>query len=280
MSIYISSGVLISGSSGDFREDGPLIGYRTRITFDNITADEEEVGFPVTNLSNETTSEMWKGTSTDPQYITVDLGAALQCDYIGIARHNLGSTGATIQVEVSSDGATWDEHADAIAPTDDSPLMQRFDREAHRYWRLAITPGSEAPEMAVLYLGLVMVLQRNIYGGHTPIRYSYENTSSVGISESGQFLGAVARRANPTTQVTQKNLTAAWARSHMAPFLKEAVGMGTTARRIPFFFAWRPTSYPLEVGFGWIPPGSAPTLTNQGTGVALMDAAFSFQGVV
>lgn len=277
---YISSDLVLDGSSQDLRPDGPLVGYRTLVTFDNIAADEEAEGFPVTNLSNPTTSELWKGTTTGVQYVTLDLGTEDSADYIGLARHNFGSGGTSFVVQVSDDGDSWTDAADAVAPGDDSPLMQRFEVTTSRYWRLAITPGTLAPSVAVFYLGRVLVLQRNIYGGHTPISYSYANVSSVGISESGQYLGAVARRANPSTDIQQKNLTASWARANMDPFFTEAQGLGATGIRRSFFFAWRPTTYPLEVGYGWIPPGSPPTLANQSRGVALMDAAFSFQGVV
>lgn len=277
---YISSDLVLDGSTLELRPNAPLIGYRTLVTFTNITADEEAEGFPVTNLSNPTTSEVWKGLSDAVQYITLDLGATDAADYFGLARHNLGSTGSSVQLQASDDGSTWADVGEEITPDDDRALMHRFEAETHRYWRLEITPAADTvPTIGVFFLGLLLVLQRNIYGGHTPITMSFDNVSSVGISESGQYLGAVARRANPTTSLPQKNITAAWARQQLAPFLTEAVGNGATRMRQPFFFAWRPTSYPAEVGYGWIPPGSAPTLTNQ-AGRPLMDADIPVQAVL
>lgn len=280
MSFYISSDLVLSDTDGDNRPNAPLIGYRSLVTYTNITADEEADGFPATNLSTPATHELWKGTSTDPQYVTVDLGEDDSADYFGIARHNFGSTEATVQLQVSDDGMTWDDVGEELSPEDNSPLMHRFTLTESRYWRLSITPGSAAPQMAVFYLGRLLVLQRNIYGGHKPISMSYENVSSVGVSDSGQYLGAVARRANPATTVALKNLTAAWVRANLHPFFTEAVGNGVTRIRASFFFAWRPTSYPAEVGYGWIPPGSPPSLQNQATGVAMMDASFAVQGAV
>jgi hypothetical protein len=279
VSIYVSSDVVLEDTSGDFRPNGPLVGYRQFITVTNITADEEAAGFPVTNLANPSTAERWKGTTTDEQSVTVFLSTPQDCDYIGIARHNLGTAGTTCQVQTSEDGIVWDDLGDDFLPGDDSPIMVRFPVTTAQYFRLLMTPGSAAPDIAVLYLGKLLVLQRNLYVGHTPMSYSYDNVATAGISESGQFLGAITRRANPSTNVKQSNLTAAWFRTYMAPFFKQCSGLGTDGHRTPFFFAWRPTSYPVEVAFGWFPEGAAPTAGNQRAN-GMMEASFPIQGVI
>jgi len=46
------------------------------------------------------------------------------------------------------------------------------------------------------------------------------------------------------TTVSLKNLTAAWYRAQMQPFIRASV-------EAPFFFAWRPADYPNEVGYAW-----------------------------
>lgn len=277
--LYISSEVVLADVAGDLRPDGPLVGYRTLLTVSNVSADEEAAGFPASNLANPSTAEKWKGTTDDPQFITVHLGSPQACDYIGIARHNLGTIGCTIQIQASVDGDTWEDLGDDFIPGDDAPIMVRFEDSNGPYFRLSLTPGSGVPEMAVLYLGKLLVLQRNIYVGHSPITYNYTNTVSVGLSESGEFLGGVARRANPSTDVKQANLTAAWFRAYMAPFFKQCVGNAADRQRTPFFFAWRPTSFPDEVAFGWFPEGSAPSASNARPN-GMMDANFSIQGIL
>lgn len=277
--IFVSSDVVLAGDAGDLRLNAPLIGYRQLLEFENVTADEEADGFPVTNVANVSTAELWKGTTTAVQHVTAFLAAVEDADYIGIARHNLGTAGITIQVQVSADGDTWEDVGDDFLPGDDSPIMLRFPVTPSQWWRLRMSSGTAAPQIAVLYLGKLLVLQRNIYVGHTPMTYSYANVTSTGVSESGQFLGAVARRANPATDVQQKNLTPSWARANLAPFFKQCTGNGTDRHRRPFFFAWRPTSYPTEVAFGWFPDGGAPTLSNARPN-GMMDAAFQVQGIL
>jgi hypothetical protein len=277
--IYVSSDVVLEDLTGDFRPNAPLVGYRQLLTLESMTSDEAAAGFPVTNLVNVSTAEKWKATTTGVQYVTVHLGTPGQADYIGIAAHNFGTAGVAVQLQTSTDGAVWTDLGDDFLPGDDSPIMARFDVTTASWWRLKLTPTSAAPEMAILYLGKLLVLQRNLYVGHTPMTYSYGGTISTGISESGQFLGAILRRQNPSTDVAQKNLTPSWFRTYLAPFFKKCSGVDTDRHRTPFFFAWRPTDYPVEVAFGWFPEGGAPSVSNARPN-GMMDAAFPIQGIL
>lgn len=275
--IYVSSDIVLADTAGDFRPNAPLVGYRTLLSTTNVTSDEALAGFPASNLANPSTAEMWKGETTDEQAVTVFLSTPQACDYVGIARHNFGSAGITVQVQSSTDGIAWDDLGDDFLPGDDSPIMVRFEVTTGQHFRLLLTPGALPPQMGVLYLGRLLVLQRNLYVGHTPMSYSYDGVATTGISESGQFLGSIARRANPSTSVKQPNLTATWFRANMAAFFKQCSGMATDKRRTPFFFAWRPTTYPVEVAFGWFPEGAAPTVANSKAN-GLMEASFPVQG--
>ena len=50
------------------------------------------------------------------------------------------------------------------------------------------------------------------------------------------------------------HLTPSWYRTNMVPFVE-------AGRETPFFFAWRPSSYPLEVGYAWLL--NDPQMSNQ-----------------
>jgi len=62
-----------------------------------------------------------------------------------------------------------------------------------------------------------------------------------------------AYRSDPSCR--WMNLTAAWYRAQMQPFIRASV-------EAPFFFAWRPADYPGEVGYAW--PVNDPVPQNQG----------------
>lgn len=242
--IHISSSVVLSQAGELITANNPRIGYHNIITADNISADEEATDEPVRNLANPATYLYWRGETTNAQTVQVSLAEAEEVNYFAIAKHNLGSTGATVAFEYSNNGSDWTT-VETVEPSSDYALIVEFDAVSAQFYRLNITPGSAAPAIAVLYVGQILVLQRRIYVGHTPITFGRKTIVSNGRSENGQFLGRVMRREFLQTGVDLKNITPSWYRNYMDPFVQ-------SARTKPFFFAWRPQQYPNEVGFAWL----------------------------
>jgi hypothetical protein len=265
--IYMTPAIALALAPSE--ENAPWIGYDTVVTFTNITADEEAAGFPVTNLSNTSTAEKWRGTTTGAQGVTVQEGATQECDYFGVAKHNFGSTGAVIKLQTSPDGDVWTDVTDDIAPGNDYAIMFRFTAQQAEFWRLYITPGTAAPEIAVFYLGTLLVGERRIYVGHTPLVLGRNQVTATGKSDSGQFLGRVLRREFLKSSVDFKNLSAAWYREHFDPFAEASATQ-------PFFWAWRPGTYPTEVGYAWVQGGVTPS--NQSPN-GHMSVTFEMEGV-
>lgn len=244
MPLIISPNLIISGDTADINENSPLIGYRNLVTVSNVTSTTAAAGYPVTNTANPATHLFWKGASSIAnETVTVTLSGSVDVDYVGIARHNFGSAGVAVSVQ-TFDGSTWTERAAAL-PGDDSPLLFRFTKDQYDGVRLVLSPGSAVPQMAVLYVGELLALQRRIYVGHTPINYGIQSNVVVGRAERGHYLGRVITGQHTETSVDLQNLTPAWYRANMHPFV-------LAAQERPFFFAWRPSTYPLEVGYAWL----------------------------
>jgi len=253
MSIYLTPAVVVSITDAD--ANLPWIGYLSVVTAANISADEAATGYPVSNLANPNTAETWRAESDAEQGIIVADNSSGALDYWAIARHNLGSTGATVRLQKSPDGVAWTDVTEDLTPSNDTAIMYRFTPQTANYWRLLILPGYEAPpEIAVLYLGRLLVGERRIYVGHTPVTMGRNVGVTTGISENGNFLGRVVRSETLKTSVDFKNLTPEWVRESFDPF---ADASATT----PFFWAWRPGDYPDEVGYGWTL--AAPVPSNQ-----------------
>jgi hypothetical protein len=265
--IVISDSVVTVGTETDPRN--PRVGWHSLVTPDNVFSDEAEAGHPVSLLGNPATYLYWKGETTSAQTVGVQLSTAATVNYVGLARHNLGSTGAQYIVEASGDGSSWTQLTEPRIPIDDRPLIHEFDDEFASWFRLSITPDADAPEIGVMYFGDILRLQRRIYVGHTPITYGRETTVSTGYSEEGQFLGRVVRRRMYKTSVSMQNITPDWYRSEMDPFFESA-----TER--PFFFAWRPSSYPNETGFAWLTRD--PSMVNARPN-GMVDVEFQMQGI-
>lgn len=267
--IYISPAIVVAGTPEDLNRG--WIGYRNVLTRDNTTATDSAVGYPVANLVNNTTNQQWKAAdASGTKYITISGQGAAEADYFGLARHNLGSTGATITLQNSPDASTWTDASEEITPGTDYALMYRFEADTAAYWRLRIVPGSAAPAIAVMHLGKLLILERRIYVGHTPITLGRWASVTSGGSENNNFLGRVIKARGLKSGVDLKNLTPQWLRDELDPFFEAA------QENTAFFWAWRPSSYPTEVGYAWM-EGDANVVNEKPNG--MMTASWSMKGI-
>lgn len=278
MSVVISNSLtltpIVSGG-GIVNGNNPVIGYRNLVTAANISSTTQDPDFPVANLANPSTSLKWVGDASPPtdEYITIAVNTVEEIDYVGIARHNFGTAQITVSVQGLVDAEAlpevWDEIVQETIPANDQPLILRFTPAAYASIRIRLQPGSAAPTAAVVYIGKLLVLQRRIFVGHTPINYGRSSKVVNAKSENGSFLGRIVLNEAVTTSVALQNLTPDWYRANFDPFV-------TAAREKPFFWAWRPQDYPAECGFAWLT--NDPTPTNQRPN-GMMQVSFEMGGI-
>jgi len=271
MSIVISDDVILSAVGG---ADAPLIGYRTVTGAATVTATSAVDAQPITLALNKSTAEKWKASSVADQTIEVEPGSAVTLDYVGIAAHNLGTAGATVRVEGATEVDAYDDpdYFDLdvdIMPADDCAILLRFEKQEYIAIRVLIEDASAAPEIGILYVGELLPMQRNLYVGHTPANLALNTTIAAGVSEGGSFLGQIEARRTLRTNVQIDNVTPSWYRTTFRPFT-------LVARTTPFFWAWRPSSYPNEVVFGWTTTDISPTNTLPN---GYMSFEFGFEGI-
>lgn len=235
--------------------NNPVVLYRSLLTISNITATYAETLFPVTNLANEAMDLLWKSTSSADQYLTATINGTIEVDGIGIAEHNFGSGQIQVSVETKEYGEAWVEVVEVTTFDDDSPILFRFPPQLLEGARLKLhSVAGVKPQAAVMYVGPMLVLQRRTYVGHTPLTYARTLDTVGSVSFSGKFLGRITRSQTRTTALDLKNITPDFYRQYMEPFF-------LSAEEFPFFFAWRPQSYPLEVGYAWLT--NRPRMENQ-----------------
>ena len=267
MSLLISGDLYLSRR--DFDVNNGIIGWRNYVTATGISADSSREFFPPRNMASPLTNPVWRSDSLSEQAITVNFDGVSDVDYIGIARHNLGS--GDVQIAVQWRGALDAEYEALILPirvgTDD-PIIIRFRSILPASIQIVLTPGDTKPAIGVLYMGELTALERNVYVGHTPISMAHTVRETVGISEFGQYLGRVIKSEGRATSVELSNLTPVWVRSKFEPF-KQA--------RVPFFYSWRPRDYPLEIGYCWFPANHAPRPVNILPN-GMMAASFEMEG--
>lgn len=279
MSVVVGSGVVLSGAvvSDAANGNNPIIGYENYVTTSNISSTTQETEHPTVNLANEATHLYWRavlGSPLDDEYITVITDTNELLDYVAIARHNLftGLIPVSIEGQQVQAGAWSEIVADVILPND-GPAIFRFSEQSLHAVRIRMQSSMLAvpvpAEIGVVYVGKLLILQRRIYVGHTPITMGRQTKVVNGRSESGNFLGRIVLNESRATQVNLTNLIPSWYREYMDPFVEDSVER-------PFFFAWRPLDYPYEVGYAWMTEDPKPSnqLSN-----GMMQVSFSLMGI-
>lgn len=235
---------LVLAPSAGFLTYLPIIGWHNLVTFDGVSADHEDPAYPATNLANDSTNLRWLSTSTALQYVYATLSTSEAVNYVGIARHNFGSTGATITVQgrTAEPDADWVDLSPEYSPAHDRALLFRFANAFLVDIRLKIVPGTGAPSMAIFYVGALLVMERGVDVGHTPLPYARHRKMIAGRSEGGEYLGKIESGGVLRSRVDFNNMSPDFYRDEVDAFVEA---------NQPFFFAWAPDAYPDEVGFAW-----------------------------
>jgi hypothetical protein len=245
-------------------------GNAGRLCFDNfvnssnISATSELTAFPASNMANEATAFGWEATDTTTQTVTILNPTAAGVDYIGMARHNLNQSGLTLTVKF--DGAVV---VSPVAVSSAQAQLILFQQARPSVIELIIEGASNAPKIAVVYAGLSLKLERNIYVGHTPITYGRDRNTINGVSQSGEWLGEVVLGETLSTDVTLNDLTPLWYRSNLDPYFQQSP-------RKPCFWAWRPETYPLELGYCWVEGNPRPVNARSN---GLVNISWKFRGI-
>jgi len=240
MAIVISQNLYLAAAGGSVL---PLtharICYQTYLDDAIISASNAgDSGHPVGNILTTQTFETYKATTFPATLIEFDLGAAQSVDYVAMVGKNISSFNLTY----STDGITY-LPISALSDASKVAKIGLFDAVTARYWRLSVGGENNGFNIANIKLGLALAMYRPIYGGHTPVTLGRATVKKPNISEGGEFLGSTVIRKGLNTSYDYQHLPADWYRSDFDPFAQH-VEDGNT-----FYIAWRPESYPLEVGY-------------------------------
>jgi len=240
-----------------------IMGFQTNANEATVSATSETMDSPISNIVNPATSYRWSASSTATQSIYIS-NSNKEIDYIGIASHNLAQLGLTVSIYY--DGILV---VPAAAVSDNQAILFALNLASPATVELRITGATTIPQIAVLYCGLALRLERSIYVGHTPITMGRDRKAINGVSENGQYLGEAVLSESFSTSVRLQNLTPAWYRSDLDPYF-------AAKPRVPCFYAWRPDGYADEVGYCWVEGNPRPvnSLSN-----GMMSIDWTFRGL-
>lgn len=243
MAILISPALVVSPAA-DFQPHLPLVGWHNQVTAATVSADSETTAYPATNLANPASVLLWVSDTTAEQLVTV-INLSGQSDYVGVARHNWGSTGVLVSVEGLTAASSPDfvEIFEPVLLGDDTPHVLQFAKDYYTSIRLRLVPDAVAPRAAVVHVGELLTLPNGIEPGYTPLRDGQEVTRADGWSEAGEYLGGIVSGSKLTSAASIKNIDPDEYDAYVRPFVS-AANNGAA-----FFFIWAPDVRPAEVAY-------------------------------
>lgn len=257
MPIFISN---VSESSA--QTNRPIICWRSSFNqTDVINAPLAITGVNPTNVWASDTYAKWEaenggGSSAYAGLIfDVDLSYG-NIDYYGIAGHNLGTVGATYSWQhLNVDGVTWENITTPRIVSDDRAIIDYTDSIAPYDSRVRLyisIPSGKTVRISHIKIGQVLQLYMPIWGGVVPAGMDERVEKISSKSYSGNYLGSVLVSRGSSFSIEQKNNPVSHIRSsEIQNFFRHAnllekIQLGPVET---FFYAWRPTTHPLEVQY-------------------------------
>lgn len=205
------------------------------------------------NAVSGTTFDYWKPnvTATTAQF-QVTFPTARTISFVGIAAHSLGTLGATISVQRSTNGGVnWsDAGAGTIVAIDNNVIGFRMVTSGNDAadWRINITGLTAGANLfiGVIFFGSDLVIPTRFYGGFSPAIVPTEVQLQSNVSVGGNLLGSQVIGQGSTLAAQLRHLDPAFVRgaSFMGFMRHFNAGKG-------LFFAWRPTLYADDIHYCW-----------------------------
>lgn len=192
------------------------------------------------NLTDPATWSVFAPGAAGPT-VTYDLGTDQAINCVGIAAHNMGTTGVSVTIQYSTDNSSWSNARPTYAALTDEDLIFCFNVQTARYWRLNFLNGPFV--MGIAFGGLRLDFPHAPIDGYTPLHHARQYTKLFNDSIKGQFLGNRVVAAGAQTQVDMGFFDRAWLEANIRGFESHYNQGGT------FFYAGCPSKYPLDMGY-------------------------------
>ena len=203
-------------------------------------------GFPASGALPVRTDTAWRPTAI-PATWTLAYPSTRNISFLGIAKHDLGTRGATIAIEYDVAGVwTAFAGADAIEPADDNPILLLAPVTACDGVRVRITASTGNPSLSIIMAGVADEWPRPFVWSGQPItegdQIGFENT----IALTGNWLGRSVVSDGLRFELTMANAPETWRQGAFKDFKAYANGEDAA-----FFIAARPDGYPQELSYAW-----------------------------
>lgn len=206
----------------------------------SVAVSSEATGYEGVNALSFATYTAWRPTALPAWWALTFTSATVS--YLGIAAHDLGSQGCTVEAQWWN-GSAWASVA-SHTPTDDSPILFLLSRRVGQAsFRLYVSGGS-APTIGVIWVGDVAEFPvKALFRDSLPFNEAAESQFATNISDGGHILSRYETRRQSSISMTVDHIPEAWMAANYA-------NLAGWLRYGPVFLADRPQDYPKSVVFG------------------------------
>jgi len=210
------------------------------------------------------TVDKWKAVSGASTW-RVDLGVARSVDYVGMVAD---AAGVQITVAYSNDDVAYTTFATAVTPTDGAPILLLDAAVSARYWRVSV---ASPVDLACVYIGQVLEMQRPFFDGFSPLSLSRNTDTTSSMTRGGQFIGQDIIKRGVSGSIELNNLKPGWYRANFDPLVRHL-------RTLPVFFAWNLKRAPDDINFCWSSDPIKPAMVAQTEG-GRMSVSVALRGI-
>jgi len=218
----------------------PTLYYESRFNDATPVASSTASGdYNVSYLTDYRRFTYWRPNAM-PADVRVNSGQARAADYGVLFGHDLGSQGATVQLQGSTDNfATSIVTIASATPANDDPILFRFNSTSYQYWRYYFT-GASVVTIALALIGVALAFPRRLRVGYDPLGRRVHNT--INRSNAGHALGSTVKWEELKQRLSFRNLNSeTWLRTTWLPAWRAHL------RDTAVLFAWDPVNHPTEM---------------------------------
>lgn len=193
--------------------------------------------------------EKWRSVNSADHRFVFEVDDSVTIDYVAFAGHR-GIIGRQVGIDIYNKGFLVQTVTDFMFTTERA-VFKLFAAVACD--KIIIHFSSDElfdMEVGYISIGQSVALPRRIYVGHAPMPYCRDVKTRFVISDNSAFLGQEVTSIGLKNSVDLSNVPPDYYRDIIFPYFQKP------AETQPFFFAWRPSDYPDEIGLCWLPNGS------------------------
>lgn len=242
--------VLAAALTAAGTENNPFIAHLNRGTSATVsTGTGTEVSAAVNAVSGATYN-FWAATPNGSNVARLNFafGSAKNVSFVGLASHNLGSLGADVAVQYSTDGGSnWiTSAAGTVSPADNRPIGFRFSLTSAADWRISVTGATGDVRIGVALLSKYLTIPKRIYQNYLPPLTPTDVDLLSNTSEGGHLMGTTAIFRSSRTRAAFSNVDPVFLRSDDWLAFQDAFNGGAG-----MFWHWRPAKYSGDLAYVW-----------------------------